>query len=76
MHFYHRDIADDTFAASHDSFDETSQHIFGVVLGGGVVPNITYEEAIPVIDLLPGIIQSEFGLTLNLQRQVNWRLRE
>ena len=73
MHFYHRDIADDTFAASHDSFHETSQHIFGIILGVGVAPNMTYAEAIPVIDLLPGIVNTKFGLTLNPQRQVNWR---
>lgn len=76
MHFYHRDIADDTFAASHDSFDETSQHIFGVVLGGGIAPNLTYEETLPVIDLLPEIVKTKLGLTLNPQRQVNWRSRE
>ena len=36
-HFYHKDVSEDTFGASHDSLDETSQHIFGMLIGGKAV---------------------------------------
>ena len=69
MHFYHRDISDDTFAASHDSFHETSQHIFGMILGAGVPQNTACEKETVVIDLLPRIVKERFGFVLNPKRQ-------
>lgn len=69
MHFYHRDITEDTFAASHDSFHETSQHIFGMMLGGGVTQNTACEKETAVIDLLPRIVKEQFRFVLNPKRQ-------
>ena len=69
MHFYHRDIPEDTYAASHDSFDETSQHIFGMILGFGVPTNSVWERKTSVIDLLPRIVRDKFGFILNPERQ-------
>lgn len=59
-HFYHRDIPEDTFGASHDSFDETSQHIFGLLLGDGVHVGTSYEKPVTSIDLLPTILAGKF----------------
>lgn len=69
-HFYHRDIPEDTFGAGHDSFDETSQHIFGMILGGGVPQNRVYADQAYVIDLLPTILKKASGLTLNKRRDI------
>lgn len=63
-HFYHRDIPEDTFGASHDSFDETSQHIFGLLLGGGVPVGASYEKPVTSIDLLPTILAGRFGYSM------------
>lgn len=64
-HFYHRDIEEDTFAASHDSFHETSQHIFGLILDSSIPANTLYAENTAVIDLIPAITEEKFGLVLN-----------
>ena len=63
-HFYHRDIPEDTFGASHDSFDETSQHIFGLLLGDGVHAGSSYEKPVTSIDLLPTILAGQFGYSM------------
>lgn len=63
-HFYHRDIPEDTFGASHDSFDETSQHIFGLLLGDGVHAGTSYEKPVTSIDLLPTILAGQFGYSM------------
>ena len=65
MHFYHRDITEDAFAAGHDSFDETSHRIFGLILGGNVPQNVVCERETAVIDLLPKIVKEKFGFILN-----------
>jgi len=65
MHFYHRDITEDAFAAGHDSFDETSHRIFGLILGGDVPQNVVCERETAVIDLLPKIVKEKFGFILN-----------
>ena len=69
MHFCHRDIPEDTYAASHDSFDETSQHIFGMTLGCGVPADTVWEKKTAVVDLLPKIAKERFGFILNPERQ-------
>ena len=69
MHFCHRDIPEDTYAASHDSFDETSQHIFGMTLGCGVPADTVWEKKTAVVDLLPKITKERFGFILNPERQ-------
>ena len=63
-HFYHRDIPEDTFGASHDSLDETSQHIFGLLLGDGVHAGTSYEKPVTSIDLLPTILAGQFGYSM------------
>ena len=68
-HFYHRDIEESTFAASHDSFHETSQHIFGLLLDGSIPANTLYAENTAVIDLIPAITEEKFGLVLNPERR-------
>ena len=68
-HFYHRDIEKNTFAASHDSFHETSQHIFGLLLDGSIPANTLYAENTAVIDLIPAITEEKFGLVLNPERR-------
>lgn len=69
MHFYHRDIGDDTFAASHDTGHETSRHIFGLLLGGDTPRNQRCEEAWEVIDILPAIAEKEYHWQLNGDRK-------
>lgn len=66
-HFYHRDIAPDTFAASHDSFHETSQHTFGLLIGGGIPKCSRYPERTFAIDLLPTIVSHLFGWSMKDQ---------
>lgn len=66
-HFYHRDISADTFAASHDSFHETSQHIFGLLIGNGAQKGSRYMERAYAIDLLPTILSDNFGLKMKDQ---------
>lgn len=63
-HFYHKDIPAGTFGASHDSFDETSQHIFGLLMGGGVQADISYGKLVTSIDLLPTILAGQFGYSM------------
>lgn len=65
MHFYHRDIDADMFAASHDSFDPTSQHIFGLMIGNAVPCNTVCARKTAVIELLPSIVKERFGYILN-----------
>ena len=71
MHFYHRDIPGDTFAASHDSFHETSQHIFGMMLGHQIPATTVCGEKTAVIDLLPRIVKAEFNMVLNPKRKTD-----
>ena len=63
-HFYHKDVSEDTFGASHDSLDETSQHIFGMLIGGKVRHLVDYPEAVSAIDLLPTLLHHQFGCTM------------
>lgn len=63
MHFYHRDADEAYYNASHDSFDETSQHIFGLLLGKDVIPS-EYDERVYAIDLLPSILKYACGLKM------------
>jgi len=63
-HFYHKDVSEDTFGASHDSLDETSQHIFGMLIGGKVRHLVDYPEAVSAIDLLPTLLHTQFGCTM------------
>lgn len=63
LHFYHRDLDEEYFGASHDSFDETSQHIFGLLLGGSVLPS-ECDEKIYAIDLLPSVLKHASGLIM------------
>lgn len=73
-HFYHRDIPEDTFGASHDSFHETSQHIFGLLLGGDIAPETEFTQKTYVIDLIPNIVKQKYAWTLNEERKIrlNW----
>ena len=80
-HFYHRDIEESTFAASHDSFHETSQHIFGLILDGTIPANTLYAGKTAVIDLIPAITEEKFGLVLNperreLRQELRWLFTE
>lgn len=63
-HFSDKNIPAITYAASHDSFDETSQHIFGMLLGGKVAKLKTYDKPTAAIDLMPTILKKEFGIGL------------
>lgn len=63
-HFYHRDIPKQTFGASHDSYDETSQHIFGMLIGGGAPAGGVYKKMVTSIDLMPTILEKQFGYSL------------
>ncbi|NSW91153.1 MAG: alkaline phosphatase family protein [Firmicutes bacterium] len=63
MHFYHRDLEEGYYGASHDSFDETSQHIFGLLLGESVLPS-ECNERVYAIDLLPGVLKHACGLEM------------
>lgn len=64
-HFYHRDIPEHTFGASHDSYDETSQHIFGLLVGNGVPAGSIYSKRVTAIDLMPTILEKQFGYSLS-----------
>lgn len=64
-HFYHRDIPAHTFGASHDSYDETSQHIFGLLIGDGVPGGSIYNKRVTSIDLMPTILEKQFGYSLS-----------
>ena len=64
FHFYHRDIPEDTFGAGHDSYDDTSQHIFGMLLGGGVPKGVEYGGAVSAVDLMPTILKERFGYAM------------
>lgn len=61
-HFYHRDF-ETIYGASHDSLDESSQHIFGLILSSNVNK---YEDndLIYSIDLLPTILKCNNNLKL------------
>lgn len=63
-HFCGRDVPVGACAASHDSFDETSQHIFGLLLGGSVAQRGTWDAPTSAIDLLPTILAGQFGVTM------------
>lgn len=63
-HFYHRDYPSGTYGAAHDSFDDTSQHIFGLLFGSGVNKLHNYHGKVDSIDLIPTIIKNVHGITL------------
>ncbi|NLD27119.1 MAG: hypothetical protein GX661_07145 [Acholeplasmataceae bacterium] len=63
-HFYHRDYPYGTYGASHDSFDDTSQHIFGILFGAGVNKLHNYYNRVDSIDLIPTIVRKVHGVTL------------
>ena len=73
-HFYHRDIPEDTFGAGHDSFHETSQHIFGLMLGGDIPPGTEFTQKTYGIDLIPAIVRQRYGWTLNEERKSELKL--
>jgi predicted AlkP superfamily pyrophosphatase or phosphodiesterase len=62
-HFYHRDFRD-IYGASHDSRDETSQHIFGLLFGAGVAKKKVYSQEVFSIDLIPTISKKVHGIKL------------
>lgn len=64
-HFYHRDYPKGTYGAAHDSLDETSQHIFGLLFGAGVSKQELYHHEVQAIDLIPSITKAVHGITLN-----------
>ena len=63
-HFYKKDCEENYFGASHDSFHETSQHIFGLVFGNVNHKGQIYTDKVNVIELLPSILKNYFNLTL------------
>lgn len=63
-HFYKKDVQAGTFSASHDSFDETSQHIFGMIFGSGIRKDEIYNEKVNVISLIPSILKNNFSYKL------------
>ena len=63
-HFYKRDCEKNSFGASHDSFDETSQRIFGMLFGNVNHKNKIYRGRVNVIQLMPSILKEYFGFTL------------
>lgn len=63
-HFYHRDYDKGFYGAAHDSFDETSQHIFGLLFGSNVSKKGVYKRHIESIDLIPTIVKHVHGITL------------
>lgn len=63
-HFYKRDAEPGFFAASHDSCDATSQHIFGLLLGDQVRKG-TFQAPVSAIDLMPTILKHAFDYTLS-----------
>lgn len=64
-HFYRRDMAPGHFGASHDSFDETSQHIFGLLFGHNVAKLGTLDDSVSSIDLLPTIAKLVHGIEMH-----------
>ncbi len=62
MHFYRRDMIE-YYGASHDSFDETSQRIFGLLLGQSVLPS-ECNDRVYSIDLLPSVLHQAKGLKM------------
>ncbi len=62
LHFYRRDM-DEYYGASHDSFDETSQHIFGLLLGQSVLSS-ECNERVYSIDLIPSLLHKTNGLKM------------
>ena len=62
-HFYYLDVDEGYYAASHHSYDETSQHIFGLLLGRSVLPS-EFNEKVYAIDLLPSVLKHANGLKL------------
>lgn len=62
-HFYKKDLPEDTFGASHDSLDETSQHIFGCLLSP-CLQRATVEEEVSAIDLMPTVLWEFFRYVL------------
>lgn len=62
-HFCCRDYLD-SYGAAHDSQDETSQHIFGLLFGEGVRKKTVYSNKVFLIDLIPTISEKVHGITL------------
>lgn len=63
-HFYHRDYDKGIYGAAHDSFDETSQHIFGVLFGKDVDKKLIYDGYVENIDFIPTLAQYAQKITL------------
>lgn len=59
-HFYKKDQSEEAYGASHDSQDDTSQHVFGLIFGGKVrIGN--FDEQVFAIDLLPTLLEELYG---------------
>lgn len=63
-HFYHRDYDKGVYGAAHDSFDETSQHIFGVLFGKSVDKKLVYNKYVENIDLIPTLAKYSQNIKL------------
>ncbi len=63
-HFYRKDILQGQFGASHDSFDETSRHVFGLLFGSNVAKWGTLDDSVSSIDLLPTIAKYVHGIEM------------
>lgn len=63
-HFYHRDYDKGVYGAAHDSFDETSQHIFGLLFGNGVAKKGVYTNYAESVDLIPTLAKHVHGVSL------------
>ena len=60
-HFYHRDFISGIYGASHDSRDESSKHIFGIIVDSSLSKKVNYEKVYS-IDLLPSVLDYAQGL--------------
>lgn len=63
-HFYHRDYDKGIYGGAHDSFDASSQHIFGLLFGSNVSKKGLYNRYIESIDLIPTIVKNVHEITL------------
>lgn len=72
-HFYHRDLSPNTFGAGHDSFHETSQHVFGMILGPEYPAGSICPEQIYSIDFLPTLLDRHFAWKMKDQTGTVWK---
>lgn len=62
-HFYKKDVDGQTFGASHDSMDDSSQHIFGCIVSGELSVK-SIKDSVSAIDLMPTVLYRFFRYTL------------